>query len=700
MTFSCSQNHFNAADSRFCRICGEPLPVQASQEPKARELLGWRYQVLSELGQGGFGRTYLAQDSNRFNEPCVLKEFAPQVEGEAALQKAEELFAREAGTLYQLQHPQIPRFRELFRAEWQGRDRLFLVQDYVEGQTYQEILQTRQPQGQSFSEAEITELLLQLLPVLDYIHTFGVIHRDISPDNLILRQSDRLPVLIDYGGVKQVAARVASISQRVAVPVVQPGSITRLGKVGYAPAEQLDHGEVHPHSDLYALAVTSLVLLTGQEPQALFTAKGDRTRWQRSLKLSPSFTNVLTKMLDPYPGRRYQSAPEVMQALGKEIEFQPSGQPHKSIPAFTPDPATRVVSPARAQTSPVLPAAQPNTPKSAAKPTVRKQSGVGRSLAGLALLIAMVGVGWWAGVKWLAPALRSKLPEIIRSTGNQVKPPVKAIAQTQSPDFSKSEQSRKQQIQKEREQLGIDSPFLVNLVNQAFYTQYPELKGQKLGMGAADAQLRTQWDQLALQYLEQLQGLSSEARSRLGQYTDGDVRDRQAAAAQLNLSSRALNDLTDAQFFHWFPTVSRQGNLLSQPMGQVWQAIAVDKLQALRSGDALERIEFPADQFSHQVNGTLKPGQSKAYLANFTQNQALQLKLQAAGSTRLSVYPPSSKTDALLEDSANTNWSGKLPDTGLYEITIASDSQNSVSYTLDLAAAEDMTVNPSAVPEN
>ncbi len=690
---SCSQNHSNAADSRFCRICGEALPAQAS--PKAGELLSWRYRVLSELGQGGFGRTYLAQDSNRFNEPCVLKEFAPQVEGEAALQKAEELFEREAGTLYQLQHPQIPRFRELFRAEWQGRDRLFLVQDYVEGQTYQELSQTRQQQGQSFSEAEVTDLLLQLLPVLDYIHTAGVIHRDISPDNLILRQSDRLPVLIDYGGVKQVAARVASISQRVAAPVVQPGSITRLGKLGYAPAEQLDHGEVHPHSDLYALAVTSLVLLTGQEPQTLLTAKGDRTRWQRSLNLSPRLTQVLTKMLDPYPGRRYQSAPEVMQALGKAIEFHPSGQPHKSIPAFMPDPATRVVSPARAQTIPVL-SAKPNTPK----PVVKPQSGVGRSLAGLVLLFGMIGVGWWAGVKWLAPALRSKLPEIIRSTGNQIKPPVKAIAPTQLPDFSNSEQSRKQQIQARQDQLGIDSPFLVNLVNQAFYAKHPELNGQKLGTGAADSGLRAEWDELALQFLDQLQGLSSEARSRLGQYTDGDVRDRQAAAAQLNLSSRALNDLTDAQFFHWFPAVSRQGNLLNQPMGQVWQAIAVDKLQALRSGNALERIEFPADQSSYQVNGTLKPGQSKAYLASFTQNQALQLKLQAAGSTRLSVYPPSRKATAILEDSTDTNWSGKLTETGLYEITIASDSQNSVTYTLDLAAADEMTVNPSAVPEN
>jgi len=248
--------------------------------------------------------------------------------------------------------------------------------------------------------------------------------------------------------------------------------------------------------------------------------------------------------------------------------------------------------------------------------------------------------------------------------------------------------------------LGIDSPFLVNLVNQSFYAKHPELNGQELDAGAADARLRTEWDQLAVQSLDQLQGLSSEARSLLGQYTGENVRDRQAAAAQLNLSGRALNDLTDAQFFHWFPAVSRQGNLLNQPVGQVWQAIAVDKLKALRSGDALERIEFPAENFSHQVSGTLKPGQSKAYLANFTQNQALQLKLQAAGSTRLSVYPPSSKSRALLEDSTSTNWSGKLTETGLYEITVVADGKNAVNYTLDLAAADKMKANSGEVLEN
>lgn len=158
------------------------------------------YRIVRELGQGGFGRTYLAEDAHRFNEPCVLKEFAPQVQGSYALQKSEDLFEREAGVLYKLKHNQIPNFRELFRVNINDRGYLFLVQDYIPGQTYRFLLDARKRQGLHFIEAEINQLLIQLLPVLEYTHSLGVIHRDISPDNLILRSSDGMPVLIDFGG--------------------------------------------------------------------------------------------------------------------------------------------------------------------------------------------------------------------------------------------------------------------------------------------------------------------------------------------------------------------------------------------------------------------------------------------------------------------------------------------------------------------
>ena len=102
-----------------------------------------RYRVLHQLGHGGFSRTYLAEDINRFNERCVLKEFAPQLKGTFALEKAQELFEREAGVLYRLKHPQIPQFRQLFRHKYQDEGHLFLVQDYVEGATYHALLNQR-----------------------------------------------------------------------------------------------------------------------------------------------------------------------------------------------------------------------------------------------------------------------------------------------------------------------------------------------------------------------------------------------------------------------------------------------------------------------------------------------------------------------------------------------------------------------------
>ena len=124
-----------------------------------------RYRIERVLGQGGFGRTYLAIDTNRFNEFCVLKEFAPQDQSATNLRKAEDLFTREAGVLYQLRHAQIPRFREMFRVHYLDRELLFLAQDYIEGTTYEALMDARL--GQGFSEAEILQLLHQIFACVD-----------------------------------------------------------------------------------------------------------------------------------------------------------------------------------------------------------------------------------------------------------------------------------------------------------------------------------------------------------------------------------------------------------------------------------------------------------------------------------------------------------------------------------------------------
>lgn len=278
-----------------------------------------RYRILSVLGQGGFGRTYLAEDQGRFNELCAMKELSPTDVGGYVLEKSKELFLREGQTLYQIQHPQIPQFRATFEYE----QRLFMVQDYVEGPTYRHLLDQRIAQGYTFSEAEVKQLLLQLLPVLAYIHSKGIIHRDITPDNIILRERDSLPVLIDFGVVKELATRFQAPGS------VFPGTIdhsTTVGKVGYAPPEQMQTGRAYPSSDLYSLAVTAVVLLTGREPQELFDDVTLNWYWERWASVSPLFVQVINRMLSYRPGDRYQSATEVMQALQPPVPV-PQAQP-------------------------------------------------------------------------------------------------------------------------------------------------------------------------------------------------------------------------------------------------------------------------------------------------------------------------------------------------------------------------------------
>ncbi|PNK14529.1 serine/threonine protein kinase, partial [Cylindrospermopsis raciborskii S06] len=258
-----------------------------------------RYHIIRLLGQGGFGRTYLAEDQGRFNELCAIKELVILEPDSYEGKKAQELFDREASILYQIDHPQIPKFREKFAQD----QRLFLVQDFVGGKTYHTILNERRTQGQSFTQAEVLYLLQSLLPILEYIHKAKIIHRDISPDNLILRSTDQKPVLIDFGVVKEVATRLSNSSTHQA---------TTVGKLGYSPIEQVQTGKAYPNSDLYALAVTAIVLLTGKEPADLFDETTFVWKWQHWVQVSPKFAQVLNRMLSRMPGDRYKTAKEVL----------------------------------------------------------------------------------------------------------------------------------------------------------------------------------------------------------------------------------------------------------------------------------------------------------------------------------------------------------------------------------------------------
>ncbi len=354
----------------------------------AGTILQNRYNIIKTLGQGGFGRTYLAEDQRRFNELCAIKELIPNTTGTSAWEKARELFGREAAILYQIKHPQVPQFRERFEQD----QRLFLVQDYVEGKTYYDILQERKAMDGAFTEGEVLRLMRSLLPVLDYIHGKGIIHRDISPDNMIVRDSDKLPVLIDFGVVKELATKLRSPSE------TPP---TFVGKPGYSPSEQIQTAQAYPSSDLYALAVSAIVLLTAKEPAELFDDNLLSWNWQRWVTVNSRFAQILNRMLSHKPGGRYQSASEVLEvldSLNQPTAAKPDVSRMQTVAVGRkPEPVQPVAPPPRRRVEPVIP-----PPKD---PLV--DSPISVIVVGAAVVL-LAGLGSWALVTTIKNASNSR----------------------------------------------------------------------------------------------------------------------------------------------------------------------------------------------------------------------------------------------------------------------------------------------------
>jgi len=666
----CTKGHENPSGSRFCLHCGEQ--IGSASQPQgiySGLILGSRYRIMRQLGQGGFGRTYLAEDINRFNELCVLKEFAPQVQTSAVLQKAEELFAREAGVLYQLQHPQIPRFRELFRVNVEGKNYLFLVQDYVEGKNLFSLLHSRQPAR--FSEGEVTQLLLDILPVLEYIHSLGVIHRDISPDNLILRNSDSRPVLIDFGGVKQIAATVSQLAQVEAGKAAPPATL--LGKVGYAPNEQMRTGTVYPHSDLYALAVTALVLLTGKEPQELIDPRTLSWQWEQEVNVSNTLATVLNKMLQPKMSDRYQNAREVWQALN----ISPYEDTLAVSPAYT---GASVINTYHAPTPTIY-------PSPAGFP-------IGKTILGFLFLFGLASATFW-GVGSLLQSTNVPPPLV-----ETPPPPVASISPSITPtpppiQLSAAEQAIADALTARRQSLVINENYYFSVMDQLFWAKYPDWQGRKLTNEPMYAQVRVQWYKIADQLLSKLEILSVTARQNLGSYTKADRNRTVAGINQVFVGSRSLYDLTDAAFFALFPD-QKGKNFVTQPIGQIWNAIAQDKASNIITGTAYEKIAFAPGTTTTKLSGSLNPGDGKVFVAQLGQAQLMQLNMQAEPQVLISVYSPTGKAK-LIEDSATRTWSDSLPEDGYYEIVVVSTAAAPMDYELNLSV-EDVTSEPIIEP--
>ncbi len=271
-------------------------------------LLRDRYRVLRALGQGGFGATFLAQDESLPGDPsCVIKQLRPAAAGAHIMPMARELFEREATTLGKIgNHPQVPRLLDFFEENQQ----FYLVQEYISGSTLQQEVKRSGP----LSEAGVKQFLSEILPLLQYIHSNQVIHRDIKPANLIRREQDRKLVLIDCGAVKTQVKPPSALNSSDQTALTN----FAIGTPGYAPPEQMALRPVYA-SDIYALGVTCIYLLTGKSPKDLdYNPSTGEMVWQKYVQVSKPFADVLKKMLEASVRHRYQSATDILRALDLE----------------------------------------------------------------------------------------------------------------------------------------------------------------------------------------------------------------------------------------------------------------------------------------------------------------------------------------------------------------------------------------------
>lgn len=275
------------------------------------QTLGGRYQIISHLGGGGFGTTFVAEDTYLPGNPqCVVKQLKPQATDPLSLRTARRLFDTEAQVLYQLgTHDQIPRLLAYF----EENKEFYLVQEFVKGC---DLSQELTP-GKHLSEQQVIFLLQDILEILEFVHQHKVIHRDVNTRNLLRREKDGKLVLIDFGAVKHITTQVVNSQGKTKCTVV-------IGTPGYVPCEQA-HGNPKLSSDIYAVGIIGIQALTGLLPYQLpLDPDTDEIIWHDQAQVSPELAEFLDKMVRYDFRQRYPSAVEALQAL-KELTSPLSG---------------------------------------------------------------------------------------------------------------------------------------------------------------------------------------------------------------------------------------------------------------------------------------------------------------------------------------------------------------------------------------
>lgn len=295
------------------------MPTYSTALPPGTELD--HYRIIKELGRGGFGITYLAEE-NLSGRTVVIKENFPKdyacrdyttnrvlPDGEdkrKAFEWAKESFLKEAqalNKLTKLTNPNIVTVLSVFEAN----GTVYFTMPYLAGKSLTGAYLTTR-----ISEAELLPLLRTLLSALKHLHEHELVHRDIKPDNILLTD-ENIPVLIDFGAARQMEGT---------------GRATQIGTPGYAPPEQMStenyDKKPKPRIDLYALGATCYYLMTGNYPNdALSDWKECFTELKK--RYSADLLKSIEKSLQRDPEKRWQTAAEWLAALTMKSEERKKG---------------------------------------------------------------------------------------------------------------------------------------------------------------------------------------------------------------------------------------------------------------------------------------------------------------------------------------------------------------------------------------
>lgn len=549
-------------------VSGIPVGCQRSTAPTISPnrssfvigtLLADRYRLdscLSSDPDHPQGILWRAADQLASDAPVALRQLNDQ--------KTQDRFRSLWSSMQSLLHPQIPRFGGLL--EEQGS--LWLVREWQEGSTLSQIQNQRLQRQLVFGSGEVLLLMRQLLPPLAVLHGQELVHGDINPRNLLRRDQDCLPVLLDFGLLQRSGQQPLTAASPV-----------------FAPRAQVRRAPAAAWMDLHGLGVSALTLLSGRPPAQLL--KGDEEGWllPTDLDLDPSYREVLERLLSEQPEHRFESAAEALQAL------QAVSMPETTGPQPRAD-RTLVLAPVVADDS--LPAANgsPDLPRIAVdqQEKRRRPSAEQRQLAaegrlwpvvGALLVSALVGtaIGWFL-------LTRGNPPAGAPSTERDV------IGRSPSASLPPAEVDQRQQLLSRLRALQVDRSWFLQLVDASLMARFPERGGRLPSDSLEDAPLRSVWNELAEEWLARVEQLPPGQRSRLGQLKPADWQKQRQALVSQGVNNKVVEQLVSASAQALLPGVPA-GVKPPEPFRQLWIAAALRSLEDVRIEKVKARSPAP-----------------------------------------------------------------------------------------------------------